>query len=133
MTQIDESTTLDVALRQLMLETAEAMVARRVYPVQLPDDVQLPALVYSVVSDVPGYVNGNDSGFRRVRLQVDAFGGSLRDARRADESARARLSGFDGRVHGVGMAIWRLNTYPVFYEAEGLWRVVSDYAVSVVC
>lgn len=133
---IIDSGDVDVAIRQLILETARDVVAARVYPVQLPDDVKMkdgPAVVYSPVSDLPGYVNGNDSGYRRMRYQVDSFGGSLREARRTDDAIRAGLSGYSGRMHGITLSVWRMNTYPVFYEEEGLWRVVSDYAVGVVC
>lgn len=135
MTFID-SGEVDVAFRRLILETARAVLAERVYPVQLPDNVRMedgPATVYSLVSDLPHYVNGNDSGFRRMRYQVDSFGASLRVARQADDAIRAGLSGYRGRMHGFTLAVWRMNTYPVFYEGEGLFRVVSDYAVGVVC
>lgn len=127
---------VDVAFRLLILETAAPVLGERVYPVQLPDDVSLadgPASVYSLVSDVPDYVNGRDSVRRLMRYQVDSFGASLRDARRADDAIRAGLSGFRGRSHGMAMVVFRVNSYPVFYDDESMWRVVSDYVVNVVC
>ena len=127
---------VDVAFRQLILETAAPVLASRVYPVQLPDDVHLtdgPAAVYSLVSDVPAYVNGGDSLHRRMRYQVDSFGANLREAKRADDAIRAGLSGFRGRSHGMTMVVFRVNSYPVFYDDEAMWRVVSDYVVNVVC
>lgn len=131
-----DSGEVDVAVRLLILEAAGPVVESRVYPVQLPDDARLadgPAVVYSVVSDAPQYVNGNDSSYRRLRYQVDSLGASLGEARRADDAIRAGLSGFRGRTHGMTVVIFRVNSYPVFYDDEGMWRVVSDYAVSVVC
>lgn len=124
---------VDVALRQLITEApaVAGQVGGRVYPSQAPDNVTLPAVVYQQISDVPAYVNGNDTCFRRMRYQTDSYAGSLAAARQLDEAVRARLSGYSGSVHGHRLTVFRMNGYPATYEAEGYWRVTSDYAVVV--
>lgn len=122
---------VDVAFRKLLVEApgVTEMASGRIYPSQAPDNVTLPAVVYQQISDVPRYVNGNDSCFRQMRYQTDSYATTLAAARQLDEGIRARLSGYSGSVHGHRLTVFRGNGYPATYEAEGYWRVTSDFTV----
>lgn len=55
--------------------TVSALVGTRVYPNELPQNVDLPAAVISVVSDVPehSFTNSMATTLRSVRVQIDCY------------------------------------------------------------
>jgi len=50
-----------------------ALVSARLFPNKLPQATTLPAVVLSVISDVPSESLDGFVGLRRARLQVDAY------------------------------------------------------------
>lgn len=91
-----------------------ALVATRVYPNELPQGSELPAIVYTVVSDVPeSSLDGSiESAVQGARVQVDCYA-------RPDQAAGAYK-----RVHAVSNAVKSLlgnlsNTVNSgFFESE---------------
>ena len=63
---------IDAALRQILANdtTVKGLVAARIYPDRLPAGATLPALTYSLISEVPDpYV----PGVRQARVQVSCW------------------------------------------------------------
>lgn len=81
-----------------------ALVADRVYPLMLPQDVAWPAITYQRISGVSDHHLGGPSGLTETRLQVDVWS-QVRDgvdahleARRVALQVKAALDGFRGDV-----------------------------------
>ena len=133
-------TDVDGALRLLLLSRpgVTETIGTRLYPEILPDKVDFPAVAYQQISDVPDYTNDNayaEGGtcFRSMRYQMDSYGRTLAEARRADEAIRAALSGYRGRSGGHTFgAVLRINSLSNRYEDENLWRITTDYRIQVV-
>lgn len=72
-----------------------ALVASRVYPVQLAEDAALPALSYQIVSAV-GEPTMETSGLQRWRLQLDCWGDTYADASTLRQQVALLLDGYQG-------------------------------------
>lgn len=73
-----------------------ALVAQRIFPDELPEGIELPAIVYQVISDVPENSFDGDAATRRktARLQVDSYA-----------RAETGKSGRYRRAHQVATAV----------------------------
>lgn len=94
---------------QILLATTEVsdLVGRRVFPKQLPDATDYPAIVVTKVSGLPSYANGEESGLDNARLQIDCYSDKGESASVALRTAvRHRLSALKNfRVSGLPCAI----------------------------
>lgn len=54
-----------------------AVVSTRVYPLELPQDATLPAIVYSDLGGPRAHSLAGDSGIGRARVQVDMYAATL--------------------------------------------------------
>ena len=108
------------------------VIVERIFPAPMPQGTTLPAVTYQAVSDVPMYSNGNDTCYRLMRYQMDAFAATQQEAVRVDETVRAALSGYAGQwgAHDIGFV--RRGSSSSHYEPETkLRRVRSDYLIHV--
>jgi hypothetical protein len=113
-------------------------VGERVYPMALPQDVTLPALVYRVVSDVPelSHSTAQDhpthTGVRysTTRVQFDCYGSTYDEAEALCDELLDLAVGYRGlwgdvevdRVtHDVRIDDWD--------EGPGIYRVIQDLHV----
>jgi len=104
----------------------------RIYPAPLPQNATLPAETYTDVSDVPSYTNANDSCYRQIRMQLDAWSDSRKESVRVDQAVRVAMSGYSGKWGGREIGMVRRATSSSHYEPEAqLWRVRSDYLIHV--
>ena len=79
------------------LSTMGSTAGNRVFPVQLPEKAQLPAITYIQVSDPPEHTQSGPSKLRHPRFQIDCWGTTYLDASNlADEMAA--LEGFSGSM-----------------------------------
>lgn len=89
-------TNVGSAIRALLLAdaTVASLVSTRIYPNVLPQSVTLPAIVYSVISDVPelSFDGAIEDTLASVRMQIDCY-------------ARPVGSGAYGQVHQVAAAV----------------------------
>lgn len=127
-------TDIDIAFRQMVLEKAGVrdIIGTRLYPDILPDDVTLPAAVYTQISDVPEYTNDHAHGeggcAAVVRYQIDCYGNDLAEARRAAGAIRYSIGGTRARVGGRTIGMVKVaNSFSNRYEEEDLWRITTDY------
>jgi hypothetical protein len=113
-------------------------VGDRVYPMSLPQGVELPALVYRVVSDVPtiSHSTAQDhptyTGIRHsfTRLQFDAYAESYDEAEALRDELVAYAAGYRGLWGDVEVDSvipdLRLDDWD---EAPVLYRVIQDLIV----
>ena len=89
-----------LAFRTLLLSdpTVNALSGGRCYPVQLPENMRAPSLVYFRVSDFSDYHMQGDSGLQRISMQLNAWADKHDSAVALADAAHDVLSGFAGRV-----------------------------------
>lgn len=108
----------------------EAEIGERLSPLPLPQAETLPAMTYSDISNVPAFTNEGESGFKRLRYQLDAWAGSKQDASRLAETVRCLISGYQGQIGKWSIGgIFRRNSFSNYEPETGLWRVSADYEI----
>lgn len=113
-------------------------VGERVYPISLPQDVTLPAIVYRVVSDVPTLHHGivqddpTYTGTRRsdTRVQFDCYGRDYDEAEALCDELVTYAVGYHGswgevEVDSVLPDV-RLDDWD---EEPGIFRVIQDLII----
>lgn len=100
-----------------------------IYPVRLPINPDLPALVLRYVSDFSGYVHQGKDGLTRRRVQVDVFGEDHDSTDLLAEQVDNLLAGYRGPWnHGISIgACMKDNEFDVDEPETGVWRRVQDY------
>lgn len=107
-----------------------AALATRIYPITLPQSVDLPAASYQLISTVPAY--GHDgAGPEGVRMQIDVYGLTHLSARTITDAVRDALEGFRGimgGVYGVPIGGVFIAGQTDFYEdAARVYRISTDF------
>lgn len=99
--------------------TLTALLGTRVYPAILPDNATLPALVYSVISQVPIGSGGCES----TRVQVDCYAATYLTGVKAVRDGLVTLANATGN--------WTHVAGPDFYEDElSVYRQVVDIIIA---
>ena len=87
-----------------------ALVSDRIYPVTLPQNVEMPAVTVALVSDIRIQAMGGFTGLVRARYQVTSWSGEHDDgtAGNPDEAvavAKQLISALDGWTNTVGTVV----------------------------
>lgn len=96
-----------------------ALIGTRVYPVMLPEDPTLPALLYKFVGGASSPTL-TTSGMQRSRLEIDCYGATYDDASALRSAVIAALNGFQDEL-GDGTYLQNaelLNPGLDFFEDE---------------
>lgn len=82
-----------------------ALVGDRIYPAQIPQGTELPAVVYHRVSGVPYNHLGAGFGLVRVRIRLDVWALTYDEAQAVNDvlvPAVAAAGGFDKMIENIG-------------------------------
>ena len=106
--------------------TAEA----RVFPLLLPNPVELPASSYQQISATPLHAMGVTSTLTRIRVQINAWGTTYAQARTLANEVRATIERFRGAAGGAVVGDILLDNEMEQYEREtNTRRVIQDFTV----
>lgn len=95
-----------------------ALVSARIYPLELPERVTLPAIRYQRISTSPEAAHTGDSGLARARLQLTVHAATYASAAAVAEALRAALHGKKG-LFGAGSASFVANDVSDREETSG--------------
>lgn len=89
---------IETALFSCLQGTAAiaAIVGDRIAPMERAQGEPLPGITYQVISDVPGYHLGGESGHSVARIQVDCWATTYLAVKQLAEQVRLAVSGFTG-------------------------------------
>ena len=105
-----------------IFEELKDLVASRCYPLMMPQNPTLPALVYSRQASKPEYRLEGGSSLSQVRVEIDCYAKSYEEAKSLASQVRSamELAAFKGTM------IFDTD----FYEPDvKLYRVVLDFYV----
>lgn len=116
-------------LRDVLLgeESVSELLGTRLYPNKLPQNPTLPAVVYSVVSEVP--LHTLDAGgyeLARSRVQFDVYARKYADARGAWAVIEAVLRTIATEHPSAGLEAWLEDTRDLYEDTPELHRVSAD-------
>lgn len=101
-----------------------ALVGARIYPLIMPQDGALPALVYTIVSAVPINSLGGFSGLINPRVQIDCWAKTYGQAKALAEAVHqamdTRNANFDALL---------IDMRDDYEEDTKLYRVLQDYSI----
>ena len=107
-----------------------ALVAARIYPVVLPQDVTLPAVSYQRVSGPRTSAMGSDPGLSHPRFEVSAWSEDYLTAKTVKEQIRAALQRWRGTVSGVVVIdTFLLGERDLYDPATLLYHVPVDVVI----
>ena len=120
--------TAEQALFELLTHDAgvSAIVGDRVYPVRLPDEVVLPAMVYAKVSCIRYASHGGPSKLASSRFQLDCYSADYLEAKRL---ALAAVVALHGKKGGDIQAAFNDNETDGFSADDGVFRVTADILI----
>lgn len=106
-----------------------ALVASRVFPDVLPQEVEMPALRVTVISDVPeSSLNGAQaSALANARVQVDAYAKTREQSREVAEAVKAAMDLKSAKAGGFDC--WFASSGNLFDDATQDYRIRMDFNV----
>lgn len=107
--------------------TVAGLVVKRIYPSLLVEGSLLPAIVYSVVSDVPqSSLDGTvATRLANARVQVDCYARHYLDAQTLADAVDAVL----GALALPTLSAWRESRRDLFDNETQYHRVSADYSI----
>lgn len=105
-----------------------ALIGTRAYPNKLPQNEPVPALVYSVISDVPlsSMTTAVTDMLKNARVQVDAYAKTYSEVQRVALAVSAAL---DLRNPSPGLSAELLTPRDLFDDETQNFRVSMDFTV----
>lgn len=122
-------TALEAVRAELMLDsTLTALVSTRVYPQVMPEGDALPAVVLTVISDVPAVsMDGtHETRLRESRVQVDSYSKTHLQARAVAEAVAGVLGNL--QRHDLSTVADNIGT-DSYDDAAQVYRCTADYSV----
>jgi hypothetical protein len=105
-----------------IFDALKDLVANRCYPLMMPQNPTLPAIVYSRQASTPQYRLEGGSSLSQIRMEIDCYANTYEDAKSLASEVRSamELAAFKGTM------IFDAD----FYEPDvKLYRVVLDFYV----
>jgi Protein of unknown function (DUF3168) len=126
-----------LAFRALLLSdpTVNTLCGGRCYPVQMPQNMRSPSLVYFRVSDFSDYHMLGDSGLQRISMQLSSWADKHDLSVNLADAAHDALTGFAGRVtYDVNFidirGIFQTNGRDLLDHETQLYNMSRDYTIS---
>ena len=78
--------------------TITAYTSQRIYPMLVPEGASYPALVYTLISDPPHHVMGQDAPIYSPRVQLDTYSTSFSDVKSISAAVSVKMRDFTGNL-----------------------------------
>jgi len=110
-----------------------ALVASRIYPVELPEQATMPAVTYRRIDTPTAHMLSEArSSWEYPRFQVTSWGATYASAKAVNAEVQTALDGFAGTMGGVGGKVcWvtLISSYDLPDPVTGRKRVMSDFEI----
>jgi hypothetical protein len=111
-------------------DAVAASAATRIYPVNLPENVDGPSVTFRVISKIPDYTLDGATGMITARVQIDAWAAVYGDAKQLAQAIHDALNDFSGTFpDGTAVQnVWLADAATDGFDADArLYRVQADY------
>jgi hypothetical protein len=105
-----------------------ALVGTRVYPLILPQDPILPAVVYRRISTGEFHTHDEAGGLRESRVQVDCLAQTYAGAKQIATAVLSSLNGWLDRDNDI-LACLLQNEFEVYEDITGISRIIIDFMI----
>jgi len=121
-------------LDELVNSELTNLIGERIYYVKAPQDVEVPYVMFFVVSSVREHDHDGASHLASARFQFSIFAQTYHEAKRITEQIQSVLQAFSGTIGGVGgvyvSGSFHQNEVDFWEEDTGLYHVACDYSIS---
>ena len=110
-----------------------AYVGTKIYPDIVPQNVQYPFVVYTIVNSLPVDFKDGQSNLEEITLQVDVYTQNYDDTQELSNLIRNRLDRFVGTVEGVEVQSikYMSATSQVFNAELSVYWMSIDFMVKM--
>ena len=110
-----------------------AYVGTKIYPDIVPQNVQYPFVVYTIVNSLPVDFKDGQSNLEEITLQVDVYTQNYDDTQELSNLIRNRLDRFVGIVEGVEVQSikYMSATSQVFNAELSVYWMSIDFMVKM--
>ena len=110
--------------------TLTGLISTRIYPLMLPQEVDLPAVTFFRVSNLHNHGMGGDIALMETRLQVSILAASVSLMRAVTDAVRAVLSRWKGTYGSVVIQDSLLDNEMDDFEPETeVYQCIQDYTI----
>ncbi len=104
-----------------------ALVGTKIYPLQIPQNVNVPAVVYQLISQERMHSLGGDKGMTSPSMQLTSYATTYNTAKNVAEQVRIALQNYTGTM-GSGVTIQSVLMTSEFdgYESDTLYYFVEQ-------
>jgi hypothetical protein len=124
---------LDEAIADLLVNAAtlSGLVNGRVYPDTVPQSVTLPAVAYSIISDIPETAHDGSAPneYGQALVQVDLWDVQRQGCAQMRDALRRDLNGFRGEAAGLRLTAVVTGITPDFSPELRLKRYIVEMRV----
>ena len=107
-----------------------ALIDERVYPLELRQGTQFPAISYQRISTQRDSNMGVDTGVVIARVQVNSYAERYGEAKELNDAVRAALQRYRGTIAGVEILDSFIdNEFDYRSEAADMYGVLTDYQI----
>ena len=130
--------TIEGALRKKMIAASfiNSIVGERVYPLRMPDNAILPAIVYTRITSERQHTLGGSGNLTYSRFVIDSYSnqesknGGFAESIAIARAVQATLDGYRGPADGVDIQGILQMTEQHLYDSElEIYRVSQDWMV----
>jgi hypothetical protein len=122
-----------ISLRLQTFNETQAIVGDRVFPLVLPSEEDLPALVFQGISVSPVLGVSGQNALTKRRLQVDCYGKQYADVKTLERAVNHALVNFQGALADGDVtyvdSIYLNNAVDLFESDANQYRVMLDFDV----
>lgn len=122
-----------IKARLSAFEEVSDIVADNIFPMVLPTENSIPALVYQGISVQPVLGISGQNALQKKRLQVDCYGKTYAEVKLLERAVMHCLVNFQGTLEDSDStyvdAIYLNNTVDLYESEAQLYRVSIDFDV----
>lgn len=116
----------DIYARLSAYADLTALVGSKIYPLTVPQDIELPYVSYFIVSDIPEHCMGQDGDIRTIRLQISCWANTYDEVKAIEVQVKAALSRYRG---GNIQDIFTDSSLDLYDGEEDVYHVPVDFTV----
>jgi hypothetical protein len=121
-------TTLEAVRAELLADlTLQGLVGQRIYPLVMPQGSETPALVLTVISDIPenSFDGTAETRLREARVQIDSYAETYLQAHQLADAVLAIV----GNLSRPDLSAVADDSRDLYDDETELHRVSADFAV----
>jgi len=100
-----------------------------VYPVIIPQGIELPASTMQLIGDEPNPAKGETSQFNELSVQISTFANNYSDSISRDQQIKTILDGYRGKPDNMDILIIYDGATDLYENETGVYHRATTYKI----